>query len=380
MRAIAWLTLACLLPATQAGAGDSRSVSPQPESNFPEILANQNRSFAGELREGVLTVELEARTGLWYPEEREGPGLEVQAFAEPGRSLQIPGPLIRAPEGTEIHISVRNSIPGATLVVHGLCTRPANSDETLGIPPSATREVHFKVGTPGTYYYWATTTGTPFLKRVGVDSQLTGALIVDPPGVKLPDDRVFVIGLWADDGDPKANPPRPVRAAFVINGRSWPHTERLTYTAGDTVHWRWINASIANHPMHLHGYFYLVESKGDAGRDTIYADPERRLENTELMLPGSTMSLTWFPTRPGNWLFHCRTAPVGWRAVAKDGAALPAAQATLRPAQQVISVGETYDFEFESSSTGEFRLEVFRPALVFLKRPEQQTNVAVRVR
>jgi len=142
-----------------------------------------------------------------------------------------------------------------------------------------------------------------------VDSQLTGALIVDPPGVKLPDDRVFVIGLWADDGDPKANPPRPVRAAFVINGRSWPHTERLTYTAGDTVHWRWINASTANHPMHLHGYFYLLESKGDAGRDTIYVDPKRRLENTELMLPGSTMSLTWFPTRPGNWLFHCHVIP-----------------------------------------------------------------------
>lgn len=74
------------------------------------------------------------------------------------------------------------------------------------------------------------------------------------------------------------------------------------------------------------------------------------------------------------------TAPLDWRAVAKDGAALPPAQATLRPAQQVVSVGETYDFEFEPSSTGEFRLEVFRPALLFLKRPEQQINVAVRVR
>ena len=38
--------------------------------------------------------------------------------------------------------------------------------------------------------------------------------------------------------------------------------------------------------------------------------------------------------------------PVQWRAVAKDGADLPPAQATARPAEQPISVGETYDFEY----------------------------------
>jgi hypothetical protein len=47
MRAIAWLTLACLLPAAQARAGDSRHVSPQPENNLPEIVANENRAKDG---------------------------------------------------------------------------------------------------------------------------------------------------------------------------------------------------------------------------------------------------------------------------------------------------------------------------------------------
>ena len=26
---------------------------------------------------------------------------------------------------------------------------------------------------------------------------------------------------------------------------------------------------------------------------------------TEMMLPGTTMSIRWVPSEPGNWLFHC---------------------------------------------------------------------------
>jgi hypothetical protein len=51
---------------------------------------------------------------------------------------------------------------------------------------------------------------------------------------------------------------------------------------------------------------------------------------------------------------------VPWRAIAKDGADLPPSQATKRPAQQVIAVGETYDFEFEAPGPGEYRLDVLR--------------------
>jgi len=50
--------------------------------------------------------------------------------------------------------------------------------------------------------------------------------------------------------------------------------------------------------------------------------------------------------------------PVQWRAVAKDGWTLPAAQATMRPASQPITVGETYDFEFLPERAGEFTIEV----------------------
>jgi hypothetical protein len=45
-----------------------------------------------------------------------------------------------------------------------------------------------------------------------------------------------------------------------------------------------------------------------------------------------------------------------------DGADLPASQASERPARQTVSVGETYDFEFEPEAAAELRLEIFRPA------------------
>jgi FtsP/CotA-like multicopper oxidase with cupredoxin domain len=41
--------------------------------------------------------------------------------------------------------------------------------------------------------------------------------------------------------------------------------------------------------------------------------------------------------------------PVVWRPLTKDGAGVPAADALPRPANQVIAVGETYDFEYEAT-------------------------------
>jgi hypothetical protein len=36
-------------------------------------------------------------------------------------------------------------------------------------------------------------------------------------------------------------------------------------------------------------------------------------------------------------------------------------QQTVRPAQQVVSIGETYDFEFIPDKPADYRLEIFDP-------------------
>jgi len=48
-----------------------------------------------------------------------------------------------------------------------------------------------------------------------------------------------------------------------------------------------------------------------------------------------------------------------WRAVAKDGMDHPADQSTMRPAQQLMGNGETYDYEFTPTQAGNIRLTVW---------------------
>src|SRR6185436_7887748 len=64
------------------------------------IVTHDNRTPAGQLRAGVLTIRLEAREGEWRPTTDGEPALVVRAFAEEGKPLSVPGPLIRVPEGT----------------------------------------------------------------------------------------------------------------------------------------------------------------------------------------------------------------------------------------------------------------------------------------
>ncbi len=273
-------------------------------SGLQEIRSNDNTAAAGRLEGGLLSIHLTAAPGLWYPEENDGPGHQVYAFGEGGRDLTTPGPMLRVPTGTEIKVTVTNRIAVRPLQVHGLHDRPG-SPTVLVVPPGETETVQFRVRSPGTYFYWGSTRGaTRIQDRFGPESQLMGALIVDPPG-DVPRDHVYMIGIEDDSALVPAD--RHTRAA-VINGRSWPHSQINTVTAGDTVRMRWINTSDRTHPIHLHGFYFTVNGRGDIARDTTYDDSAKRLAVTELMLQGQTMSVSWVPERPGNWLMHCHMA------------------------------------------------------------------------
>jgi FtsP/CotA-like multicopper oxidase with cupredoxin domain len=284
---------------------------------LPERIAiNDNRKAAGTLSDGVLTVRLDARLGTWHPDADSDPGVVVKAFGVDGGPLQVPGPIIRVREGTGISVTVRNSL-SETLVVHGLYTRPAMApvSEPTTIPAGQTREISFPAGRPGTYFYWgATATDKTLQGRRSRDSQLAGALIIDPREGPAADDRVLVITNWP------ANQGPGVVGRMAINGRSWPHTERLAYRVGNTVRMRLINAGAAVHPMHLHGFYFRVDSRGDERADTIFpVGSSPRMVVTERLPGGRTFSLTWKPTRPGNWLFHCHDNAHLERGISLDG-------------------------------------------------------------
>jgi manganese oxidase len=295
-----WICATCGPVAT---SGQSPQVGPPPPATTERITITDNRTASGTLAGQTLTVRLEARTGEWHPDRDTDPGVIVKAFAVEGGPLQIPGPLIRVTEGTEIRAFVRNRLTSGPLAIRGLYSRPGKaSEEAVVIPAGETREFRFVAGSPGTYYYWgATDPATVLSQRPPGDSQLSGALIVDPRGGAPQPDRVFLISLWGSG--------LPVNGGlrrFVINGKSWPHTQRLNYKVGDSVRMRVINAGGAVHPMHLHGFYFNVDSRGDERQDTIFPPGSSpRLVVTERLAPARTFTLTWKPTRPGNWLFHC---------------------------------------------------------------------------
>jgi FtsP/CotA-like multicopper oxidase with cupredoxin domain len=275
------------------------------DASLPRIAANDNRQPAGSLKNGVLSLRLEIREGELYPEADDGPHIVVCAFAEAGKAPMVPGPLLRVPEGTEIRVTLTNTLSHA-MEVHGFFTRPGK-DALVALAGGEEREVRFLAGAPGTYYYFALDplrTATR-LRFPDANSQLlSGAFVVDD-GAPKPSDRIFVINLW--------RPFKDDSGAFggefgVINGKSWPYTEHMSFPLGESVQWRVINASVSMHPMHLHGAYYRIDALGDGAQDTRFAPDQRPMVVTENLRPGATMDMAWKPDRPGHWLFHCHIA------------------------------------------------------------------------
>ena len=270
---------------------------------LPRILPNDNRVPAGALEDGVLTLRLDAREGMWHPHGFDREGIRIGAFAEVGGPLQIPGPLIRVPIGTEVRTSVRNSL-GKSLAVFGLGAERGVSGDSVLVASGGVAEFAFVASEPGTYYYLGRTeqSGVPDPAWTG---SLHGAIVVDPAGARArPGDRVFVLSSWftfdtTNFSDLSSD------AVITANGLAWPHTEVVEATQGDSLEWRWINLSALDHPMHLHGFHFRVDARGDGVRDTLYPSDRRQLAVTEHVGPGHTATTTWSPDRSGNWIFHC---------------------------------------------------------------------------
>lgn len=136
---------------------------------------------------------------------------------------------------------------------------------------------------------------------------LQGALIIHDPGASSAgDDHVFF--LKGDLG----NPEHPLE----INGQTSPDT--LVLHVGRAARFRFVNlATVTAIPL------FLLAAETDS------AAP----------MPADTVLMRWRP-------------------VAKDGFDLPAREQAVRRAQQLVAVGETYDFEYTPERRDRLQLEV----------------------
>ncbi len=300
---------------------------PKPAVGAVRSVANTNRVPAGQLRGGTLYLELDVLESAWKPEGENDPEVPILAFAERGKAPSVPGPLVRVPQGTPVVVTLRNRSDTA-LVIGGLRPALPEGSDTVQLAAGATREVRTTMGAAGTFYYWGAFLGSGPQERLWRDSQLNGAIAVDAPG-RQTHDHILLISEWFHPF-PQGH---PFEVVAVINGKGWPHGETLQLQQGDTTRFRVINTTALDHPLHLHGFYYQVESRGDGRSEVAIQDSVRHLSNTDLIDPGQVVTFSFVPSMPGNWLFHCHYAFHADEMVSLVGSPKDSAAVTAHPAE-----------------------------------------------
>jgi FtsP/CotA-like multicopper oxidase with cupredoxin domain len=273
---------------------------------LPIAQPNDNRTPAGVLGDSGVTVLLQAKRVMWHPEGDSLRGRFTEAFAETGKEPMVPGPIVRVRAGTAVRLRVSNTDIADTLRFI-LAPPLMRGVDTLSVPPGQTGEIRFTPSQPGNFFYRAVTSDVQS-QAFAIKGLLAGAIVVDSATGPVGADRVLVVNWLVDSLTPDGKQPNFDRTVFSINGRSWPHTERISATVGDSIRWRIINLNGDVHPMHLHGVYFRVDEFYGAPAAMAQAGAPGRMAVTERMAPLSTMTITWSPERAGNWLFHCHFA------------------------------------------------------------------------
>lgn len=283
---------------------------------------HDNKVPAGIVENGVLRLGMQAVEAAWHPYGEDENGATLPAFAEDGKEPTIPAPYILAELGQTVDVTIENTLD-SLLVVYGFGERKSAPLEPWLIEPGERATRRFVADAEGTFYYFAKVgeyVGDPFLAMGQARFRsvfMSGAFVVQGPEMPESIDDIMLLGVYAHRLGP---------ALLTINGRPWPYTKRLQYEMGDTVRWRVLNTSARAHPMHLHGFFYNVDARGDLDETEIYWDTQKPKEVTVEMERGETMAISWVAERPGNWLFHCHISfhvgpnhyPLGERASQED--------------------------------------------------------------
>jgi FtsP/CotA-like multicopper oxidase with cupredoxin domain len=249
----------------------------------------------GEWKEFHLVAE---------PVEREiAPGMTAHLWGYNGQS---PGPTIEAVEGDKVRIFVTNRLPEHTTIHwHGMLL-PSGMDGVGGltqpqIPSGKTFVYEFALKKSGTFMYHPHAD-----EMVQMAMGMMGFFVVHPrdPG-QYRVDRDFVFLINAYDIDPGAMTPKVATMTefnlWSWNSRVFPGIDHLAVRRGDRVRIRMGNLTMTNHPIHLHGYDFVV-----SGTDGGWVPPSARWPEVTVDVPvGAMRAIEFTANEPGDWAFHC---------------------------------------------------------------------------
>lgn len=86
--------------------------------------------------------------------------------------------------------------------------------------------------------------------------------------------------------------------SFLVNNDV--HVNDKPVMVGELQVWEIYNASLMDHPFHLHGFFFqVIEENGKAPEFKAWKD-------TYNLTPRTKIKIAWMPdNRPGRWMYHC---------------------------------------------------------------------------
>lgn len=238
------------------------------------------------------------------PVRREfAPGFEVNCW---GYNGSTPGPTIEVVEGDRVRILVTNRLNEPTTVHwHGIIL-PNGMDGVTGltqkpIPPGETFKYEFTLKQNGTFTYHP-----HYDEMFQIAMGMMGFFIIHPKtGEESPIDRDFALFLHEWRIPMGARTPIPFEMldfnVFTFNSVLYPKIEPLVAKKGDRVRIRLANVMMNSHPIHLHGYEFVVTRKG-AKKLPLSA---QYTETTTNVAPGETRDIEFIANNPGDWAFHC---------------------------------------------------------------------------
>src|SRR5215204_1656956 len=131
---------------------------PRPVASAPVATPNQNLVAAGRRVRDTVTLALDVVEAAFQAEGSGDPVVRILALAERGKTPQVPGPLLRAPVGTTVRLTLRNRSDSA-LMFSGFRPALKAADDTVQLPAGATRELTVRLDREGTFAYWGVLKG-----------------------------------------------------------------------------------------------------------------------------------------------------------------------------------------------------------------------------
>lgn len=256
------------------------------------------------------------------------PGVKVPMFSFNNR---IPAPTIRVQEGDRVRvIFFNNGTEPHTIHWHGINNISNRHD---GVP-DVTQEAVL-VGEEFVYEFIAGPSGTKFYHchveaPHHINMGMFGALIVEPrqegdlpfgrpadveqililsefdtkhahvslPGDNVPQGPDTELPWLIKPGRKFTMPFDPDANEFLINGKSFPHTQPIEVREGDIVRLRFINVGQMPHSLHIHGHEFTVTH-----RDGFVLPAPFKADT--LLIGSAERYDVWFEANnPGLWMIH----------------------------------------------------------------------------